>query len=92
MNCFHIHTHTVREIRVFRVVAVQKSNPLFVVACGLPGTHELRHFFEIHKGHVIDMAVVLAVQDDCRRETLIAHTFRVRLVLFAAFVYLVANL
>lgn len=53
-------------------------------------TNELGQLVLVHERNVINMAEDLAIQHHCRRHTLVAHTQRVRLVVFAGVVNLVA--
>ena len=38
--------------------------------------YKRRHFFDIHEGKIVDMSIGLSLENNSRRNTLIAHPFR----------------
>jgi len=55
-------------------------------------TNKAAKFLKIHETNIIDMSIGLSCQHNSRWQTLIAHTKRIRLMLFASKVNLVAKL
>ena len=62
INCFYVHAHSFWVIWIFRVVSVQVTNPLFIVACSLPEAYKFGKFFVVHEGNIVNMSVDLSRQ------------------------------
>jgi hypothetical protein len=58
----------------------------------LPEIDKGLHFVEVHKGDIVDMPIGLSLQYNCRRETLVTHSFREGLVIGAVVVHFIAEL
>jgi len=65
-------------VRIFRIVTVQISHPLLVVACLLPKADELRKLLVVHERNIVYMSVYLSCQHDVGWSALSADSFRIR--------------
>jgi hypothetical protein len=91
INCLNVRSHTVWVVGIRRIVPVQVAHPLFNHTATLPEPNELRQLVLVHERHVINMTEDLPIQNDRRRNTLVAHSLWIWLVIFAIIIDLVAD-
>jgi len=78
-------------IWIFRIVPIKVPHSLRHHSTSLPEPDELRQLIFIHERHVIYVTEYLPIKDDRRWNTLVAHTLRIGLVIFAIIIHLVAD-
>lgn len=88
----NIASDTFREVRVLGEVTIQVCHALLKATGALPVSNKAAKLFEIHETNVINVSISLSCQHHSRWQTLVTHTKRIRLMLFASEVNLVAKL
>ena len=78
-------------VRVFSVVPVEEGHSLLLVLARQPILDEILNLRDVHKLHVIHVAILLSFDDDVGRYALVAHGFGVGFVVFAGAVDLVSH-
>lgn len=93
VNCLHDDSNTPFVVRVFGVVAIQKSNPLFGHMFFLnPMFDHFGKSLNVHEFHIIHMSKFLPLDNNIRRDTFIAHCFRIGFMILAASINFILNL
>lgn len=68
---------------VLCVIAIQKGNSLLLMPSRKPILDEVLNLGDVHELDVVNVAILLPLHNYVRRDTLIAHSFRVGLVILA---------
>jgi len=77
---------------VFSIVTIEKSYSLLFMTPGEPIAYKILDLSNVHKLNVINMSKLLPFNNHIGRDTLTAHSFRVRLVIFTGAVNLIPHL
>jgi hypothetical protein len=91
VQCLHDDPDTALVMRVFCVVAVEEGDTLLLVFAGHPVFDEILDLGDVHELHVIDVTVLLPLDDHIGRDTFVAHSLGVWLVVLTGAIYLVAH-
>lgn len=83
IDCFYVETDTFGIVGIFRIVAVKISKSLLKTTLPLPMSDKRINLLKVHKRNIINISVFLAIKDNSRRRALIAHSLRIRWMLFA---------
>lgn len=90
---FNDKSDTIFIMRIFSVVSIQETNPLFSSVLLLyPKFHKFWELINIHKLNVINMSILLSFNNHTWRDALVTHSFWVRLMIFTSFVYFISYL